>query len=99
MMDAAHLTQYLCDTNGWNYFIDAVARPDTAYFANPRLGFVDAAKAVTETTEKAEVLQKMEREHMDWLPVTNSGAKWIGRVQQSAVLVRLVLSLHARTRE
>jgi hypothetical protein len=41
----------------------------------------------------------MEREHMDWLPVTDSGAKWIGRVEQSAVLVRLVLSVNARTRE
>jgi len=99
MMDANHLTQYLSATNGWNDFINAVALPNTAYFANPRLGFVGAAKAVTETTEKAEVLQKMEREHMDWLPVTDPGAKWIGRVEQSAILVRLVLSLDASTRK
>jgi hypothetical protein len=99
MMDASHLTDYLSKTNGWDRFIDAVGRPDAAYFADPRLGFVDAAKAVTETTEKAEVLEKMQREHMDWLPVTDSGAKWIGRVEQSAVLVRLVLSLDPRTRE
>ena len=99
MMDASHLTDYLSKTSGWDRFIDAVGRPDAAYFADPRLGFVDAAKAVTETTEKAEVLEKMQREHMDWLPVTDSGAKWIGRVEQSAVLVRLVLSLDPRTRE
>jgi hypothetical protein len=99
MMDASHLTDYLSKTNGWDRFIDAVAQPDAAYFADPRLGFVDAAKAVTETTEKAEVLEKMQIEQMDWLPVTESGGKWIGRVEQSAVLARLVLSLDARIRE
>jgi hypothetical protein len=93
MMDASHLTDYLSKTDGWDRFIDAVGRPDAAYFADPRLGFVDAAKAVTETTEKAQVLEKMQTEHMDYLPITDPGAKWIGRVEQSAVLVRLVLSL------
>lgn len=98
LLDARLLMGYLKTDGDWSNFISAVQGINQPYLtALP--SFVGRSAAVTEMSEKSDVLKKMEDSQADWLPVTGPDGKLIGVVERSAVLARLVLDLNARLRQ
>ncbi|HKX09187.1 MAG TPA: hypothetical protein VJN67_13395 [Stellaceae bacterium] len=56
-------------------------------------GFVPASAAVVRTSDKRDVLQKMEQLGADWLPVLNSSGKLDGVVDRSRLTASLILDV------
>ncbi len=95
LVDAKILTAYLNQCNGWPAFMDAVANLDEKYLqALP--SFMGTPSCVNETAEKSFVLDRMETQHVDWLPITGPDFRLLGVVERSAILARLVLDISKR---
>jgi CBS domain-containing protein len=98
LVDARTLFGYLKTDGDWEEFIRAISENNMVYLsALP--GYVGASSAVTGTATKSDVLEKMEAQHMDWLPVTDPDGSLKGIVERSAILAGLVLDLNKELRQ
>jgi CBS domain-containing protein len=101
LVDARTLFGYLKTDDDWKKFIWAISETNENNMAylSALPGYVGASLAVTGTATKSDVLEKMEAEHTDWLPVTNPDGSLKGIVERSAILAGLVLDLNKELRQ
>jgi CBS domain-containing protein len=100
LVDARLLFDHLKTETDWDNFVGAIFETKTSDLsALP--GFVSATSAVSSEASKSYVLEKMEEWHLDWLPVVDAEGKgkFVGIVERSAILARLVLDLDKQLRQ
>ncbi len=98
LVDARLLFDHLKTDDDWKTFINAIF-DNSGDYLSALPGYVSAALAVTSGAGKSDVLEKMEKQHVDWLPVTGPDGRLTGVVERSAILARLVLDLDKRLRQ
>lgn len=79
----------------WSQFAERIKRNDTKELSK-MLGFVSLSKAVKPTEDKKRVLERMEQQGLDWLPVVklDGGAhRFQGIVERSRLTASLILDV------
>jgi hypothetical protein len=102
MLDARKLLRTLRDqTSGWNFseFGTAINRGNTADQMRLSMlpGLVPADKSVQPDSDKLKALERMEKLHIDWLPVVAAG-NLKGVVERSALTASMVVDVAKQLR-
>lgn len=94
MIDARRLLAILQEGSGLTFasFADMLNRGDSAGLQRIP-GMVLASAAVTRQTDKRDVLERMEKLGIDWLPVTKSDGFLDGIVNRSRLTASLILDV------